>query len=527
MRHAAAPAMAALAAFMLLLAGGALAQSAPPQSAPSLPPAGRPSAPPPPPPVGQSVARAPATPAAPQVVLLEAGSGRLLQLPAPASTVLAAEPAIARVQPASATSLFVVGVAAGRTTVIATAEDGTPVAQYDVTVRPGAFAPATALGATAPRAAGAPAASISPGAIEAAIRSSVRGMQAVRVTAAGPNGFVLNGTVANATDAQRAEAVARAFAGPERDVLNQLEMLSSVQVNVRVRVAEISRQITRELGFNWQAIGQIGSFVVGLRSGASAASVAGAVLGSGLSSGLTGNPSRIGLGGAGRNFDINAIIDALAQDQLISILAEPNLTAQSGETASFLAGGEFPVPVAASAISNAITIEFKQFGVSLAFVPTVLGPDRLNLRVRPEVSELSQQGAISLPLSTGTVTIPALTVRRAETTVELGSGQSFAIAGLLQRNSRQTNAGVSGLGELPVIGALFRSDRFQRDETELVIIVTPYLVRPVSRATQLAAPTDGFRPAIDIDRILYQRQIARGAPLSRLRGQPDAGFILE
>ena len=160
-------------------------------------------------------------------------------------------------------------------------------------------------------------------------------------------------------------------------------------------------------------------------------------------------------------------------------------------------------------------------------MPTVLGPDRLNLRVRPEVSELSQQGAITLPLASGTVTIPALTVRRAETTVELGSGQSFAIAGLLQRNVRQVTSGVSGLGDIPVLGALFRSNRFQRDETELVIIVTPYLVRPVSGPTELVAPTDGFRPAIDIDRVLYQRQLARGVAMPQLRRRPDAGFILE
>jgi pilus assembly protein CpaC len=125
------------------------------------------------------------------------------------------------------------------------------------------------------------------------------------------------------------------------------------------------------------------------------------------------------------------------------------------------------------------------------------------------------------------VTIPALAVRRAETTVELGSGQSFAIAGLLQRNVRQAGSGVAGLGELPILGGLFRSDRFQRNETELVIIVTPYLVRPVSDPSQLAAPNDGFRPATDIDRVLFQRQIARGAPMPQFRSRPDAGFILE
>jgi pilus assembly protein CpaC len=162
-------------------------------------------------------------------------------------------------------------------------------------------------------------------------------------------------------------------------------------------------------------------------------------------------------------------------------------------------------------------------------VPTVLAPDRVNLRIRPEVSELSEQGAISIPLgNTGAVvTIPALSVRRAETTVELGSGQSFAIAGLLQRNSRQTGSGVAGLGEVPVLGALFRSDRFLRNESELVIIVTPYLVRAVSSPGQLVAPNDDFRPATDIERVLFQRQLARGSSAPQLMGRPDAGFILE
>jgi len=220
------------------------------------------------------------------------------------------------------------------------------------------------------------------------------------------------------------------------------------------------------------------------------------------------------------------VIDALAADNLITILAEPNLTAQSGETASFLAGGEFPIPVAGTTANGGVTVtvEFKQFGVSLALVPTVLSPTRLNLRVRPEVSQLSNNGAVSVPVGTNsTLTIPALTVRRAETTVELGSGQSFAIAGLLQRTSTDLTNALPGLGELPVIGALFKSNDFQRGESELVIIVTPYIVQPAPSPDAFRLPTDGFRPATDLDRILYGRQIAPDSG-----GQPvDAGFILK
>jgi pilus assembly protein CpaC len=357
----------------------------------------------------------------------------------------------------------------------------------------------------------------------------MRNVQGVRVSAAGPNGVVLNGTVANAGDAQRVESIARAVAGEDREVVNNLQLLSSIQVNVRVRVAEISRQITRDLGFNWQAFGQIGSFALGLRSGPAATFLPLAVLGgTGTAGGVP--PAIIGAGLTGNRYDINAIVDALAADQLITILAEPNLTAQSGEVASFLAGGEFPIPVAGNSSDSGrdtITVEFKPFGVALAFVPTVLGPERLNLRIRPEVSELSENGAVSLPLAGGVLRIPALAVRRAETTVELGSGQSFAIAGLLSRNINQVSNGVAGLGELPVLGPLFRSERFRRNESELVIIVTPYLVRPVSDPRAFAAPTDGFRPATDIDRLIYHRQIARGAPPQPIRGTPDAGFILE
>ncbi len=468
----------------------------------------------------------PASPAAPRPsapipLTLEAGAGRLVQLPSPALTVMAADPRIARVQPASPTSLFVMAVAAGRTTIIATSEDGTPVAEYDVMVQPGrgSLAPQEGAAAAAPP-------PLSPSAIESLIRRMVRGAQGVRVTATGQNGLLLSGEVPGGAEAQRAEAIARAYAGETRQVINDLSLLSSIQVNVRVRVAEISRQVTRELGFNWQALATDGSnWLLGVRTG-TGGRVIDAITGA-VTATSAAVPGRYGVGYGSSRFDINAVVDALAADQLITILAEPNLTAQSGEVASFLAGGEFPVPVAASQANNAISIEFKQFGVSLAFVPTVLGPDRLNLRVRPEVSELSENGAISLPLASGVVTIPALTVRRAETTVELGSGQSFAIAGLLQRSNFMANSGTAGLADVPVLGALFRSDRFRRNETELVIIVTPYLVRPVSDPRALATPTDSFRPATDLDRILYRRQVARGAPAPQIRTRLDAGFILE
>lgn len=487
------------------------AQGAPARTTPLLPPA---------------ATEPPTRASSPPIALtMEAGVGRLLRLPGPAVTVLAADPRIARVQPASPTSLFLMAVGPGRTTIVATAEDGSQVAEYDVIVEPGRAAARAAAAAAAPEPR-AGAATPGAGAMQAMIRRLLGGAAGVTVTGAGDADFVISGTVPTAADAARVEAIARGMAGADAQVMNHLSVLSSIQVNLRVRVAEISRQVTRDLGFNWQALANDGAnWMVGIRTGGAGA-VASAITGAATS--VVGTaPSRYAVGFNSSRFDINAVIDALAQDQLITILAEPNLTAQSGETASFLAGGEFPVPVSASAVSNAITIEFKQFGVSLAFVPTVLGPDRLNLRVRPEVSELTDNGAISLPLSNGVVRIPALSVRRAETTVELGSGQSFAIAGLLQRTSTAVNTALPGLGEIPVFGTLFRSDSFRRNETELVIIITPYLVRPVSDARVLTSPTDSFRPATDLDRILLRRQIARGAPLPPIVARLDAGFILE
>jgi len=225
---------------------------------------------------------------------------------------------------------------------------------------------------------------------------------------------------------------------------------------------------------------------------------------------------------------ITALIDALDKEGLVKILAEPSLTAVSGETATFLAGGEFPIIIPGSR-DNRFSIEFKEFGVSLAFTPTVLSGKRIVLKVKPEVSQLSTEGAIQF----NGFSIPSLTTRRAQTTVELASGQSFAIAGLLQNNTTQELSKFPGLGDIPVLGSLFRSDRFQRDESELVIIVTPLVVRPVSKRL-LALPTDGLTPPTDTDRYVHVRlyrpnvirrpKAPRAARASGLTG--PVGFVL-
>jgi len=209
------------------------------------------------------------------------------------------------------------------------------------------------------------------------------------------------------------------------------------------------------------------------------------------------------------------VLDALAQEGLVTTLAEPNMTAMNGQTASFLVGGQFPVPTSVSegtgGSAPTIGITYKDFGVKLDFTPTIVDANHLNLKLRPEVSALSTAGAISLPLTaTSSISIPALTVTRAETTLELGSGQSFALAGLLRHDTTQDISKVPALGDIPILGQLFRSDQFNRNETELVIIVTPFLVSPVATAS-LAAPTDGYVPPHDLSRITtddtYRQQL--------------------
>ncbi len=428
-------------------------------------------------------------------VTIDAGTGRVIQLGGQAASVFAADPKVAEVRPASMNSLFVFGIAPGRTTIAALGANGAPVAQYDVTVRPSSF------GATEAR----------------ATISRVMPGRSVRVETL-PNGLALTGEVDTPADADRAMQIARGYVTENQVVENRLSVLASTQVNLHVRIAEMSRNLTRNLGINWSSIGTIG--MIGNFPAVSYSANGLGALACAVSGVITS-----GAGCKGASF--NGLIDALSKDQLVHVLAEPNLTAISGETANFLVGGEFPIPVAQQ--NNSITIEFKQFGVSLAFVPTVYSGGRISMKVRPEVSALSDQGAITMSAGNSTIQVPALTVRRAQTTVELASGESFAIAGLLQNTTKLTGSGLPGLGDVPILGALFRSDGFQKGETELVIIVTPYLVRPVSDPRLLAAPTDGYRAPNDLERILLLRQTGRADPAPRVatRIPGDAGFVMQ
>ncbi|MDZ4365521.1 MAG: type II and III secretion system protein family protein, partial [Afipia sp.] len=232
----------------------------------------------------------------------------------------------------------------------------------------------------------------------------------------------------------------------------------------------------------------------------------------------------------GSDGSIGSAIRALERTGVLRTLAEPNLTAISGESAKFLAGGEFPVPTSRDQNGN-IQLEFKPFGVGLSFTPVVLSEGRISLRISTEVSELSSEGAFLLQgTSSDGVTVPALKVRRAETTLELPSGGSIVMAGLLSDSTRQNIDGVPGAMDMPVLGQLFRSRDYQKNETELVVIVTPYLVDPTSR-NNLVLPTDGFAPASDLDTILMGRLNATygasGAAPSDRALQGPVGFVVD
>jgi pilus assembly protein CpaC len=343
--------------------------------------------------------------------------------------------------------------------------------------------------------------------------------------------IVLTGLVRSDSDADKAVLLAKAAVTRPDQVINMLSIAGKDQVMLKVRIVEMDRQVIKQLGFNWNAvINQAGSTQFSFANAATYA-VNGSLLG-GLISGITRNTTQqpevnvinpvtgqtstvvcttCGIattqttaGSEGLN-QLTAAIQAFEQVGLVRTLAEPNLTAVSGESARFLVGGEFPVPNAESNTGQ-ISITFQPYGVGLGFTPIVLSGGRISLKLSTEVSQLSSQGSFDVATGSGgpTLVVPALTVRRAETTVELPSGGALMIAGLLQNTSQQDLAGIPGVMDTPVLGALFRSRDYQSGETELVVIVTPYLVKPTS-PSDLQTPVDGLQIASDADTILLGR----------------------
>jgi len=413
-----------------------------------------------------------------QDIVLSIGRGQLVTVPGNMSDVFIANEGVADVQVKSRSQLYLFGKSGGETTVYASNSMGDVIWAANVRVGSNIDSVDQMLALAMPDA-------------------------KVNVSTMGTNTILLTGTVAAPEDAAEAERLVQAFTGEGTNVISRLKMATPLQVNLQVKFAEVSRSLVRDLGVNLSSYDASGGFKFGVTQGRSAKIY---TPGAGLAAGdyegenvTIGTSTGVGstLLGNGNLLGMNLLgaLDLAETQGLVTTLSQPNLTALSGETADFLAGGEFPIPQSGGL--GTTTIEYKKYGVSLAYTPTVLANGRISIRVRPEVSELSEQGAVQVD----GFTIPALTVRRAETTIELGSGQSFMIAGLLSNNSNNSIDKAPGLGDVPILGNLFRSTSFRKGETELVIVVTPYLVNPVN-ANDIKLPTDGYRAPNEFQRSL-------------------------
>jgi len=330
--------------------------------------------------------------------------------------------------------------------------------------------------------------------------------------------IMLSGSAPDAATLDKAVVIARQFA-PE--IINTVRVASPQQVMLEVRFVEASRQASRELGVQWNVRNSKMNANIGDRADTlpTAANIT-----AGLLSGASPFGFLLGrIVAGGTNIDV--MINALEQRGLARSLAEPNLTALSGDTASFLAGGEFPIPVSGS--NNAITIEFKRYGIGLAFTPTVLRDGQINLKIEPEVSQFDLNNAVAL--GPGLPPIPALIVRRASTTIELRDGQSFVIGGLLQSTNKGNQQQVPWLGDVPILGALFASRSYQRDETDLAIIVTPRLVHPARPGDPVKTPLDNTVPGNDADFFLAGKAEIPRKELRAAMGAelPYSGHVLD
>jgi pilus assembly protein CpaC len=453
----------------------------------------------------------------------------IVDLPRDARDILVSNPDIADAVIRTSRRIYITGVAVGQSNIIIFDRAGNQVVSLDLVVERDT------------------------GALADLLRRLIPGSD-IKVEIINDN-IALSGSVRNAADARRAQDIANIFANgganssagktqtsgsgssgtgsyavnittasasqkPESQVINLLTIEGEDQVHLKVTVAEVQRNIAKQLGIEMSGDISVGNFSSCNTSGTCSTTgnpygVQGSALGS----------NQLSIGYNDGVSSLSATLKALEQTGMIRTLAEPTLTAISGETASFLAGGEFPVPTGKDQSGN-VTIEFKPFGVALSFTPVVLAEGRISLRVKTEVSELTSEGSVTL----NGLTVSGLKVRRAESTLELPSGGAMVLGGMLQDSIRQTIAKFPGLGDLPILGTLFRSRDFQRNETELVIIITPYLVKPVAPSA-LARPDDGYSTAGDaqanflgdINRV-YGAEGAQ-APVGTYQG--NYGFIIQ
>lgn len=374
---------------------------------------------------------------APQVGVT-VGKSTLLKLPAAAARISIGNPAVADVILLNPTEVYLLGKAIGSTNVILWSKSGRSTV-VDVIV------------------------GMDIAALQGKLQQLLPGEKNIKVASAADS-LVLSGTVTDAVKVDRAVALAEAYGG--KKVVNLLQAGAPQQVMLEVKVAEVSKSLTNKLGAQFNYGTTSGSWTYSLLAGF-----------------LTGAPGVVNAVNAGGLKSLT--LDAAKTDGLVKILAEPTIMAMSGQEGAFLAGGKIYIPVPQSGVGGTtITLEEKEFGVGLKFTPIVLDGGLINLKVTPEVSELGKN------VTVGSQTIPTITTRRAATTVQLHDGQSFAIGGLIKNNITETIAAFPGLGEIPVLGALFRSTEFQNDRTELLFVITPRLVKPLP--PNYALPTDAF-----------------------------------
>jgi pilus assembly protein CpaC len=396
-------------------------------------------------------------------VSLGIGKSIVVDLPRDIKDVLVADPKIANAVVRSSQRAYIIGAAVGQTNIVFFDASGQQIAAYDIAVTRDLNG------------------------LRAALRQIFPNSD-IRIEGVG-DGVVLTGSAANPLEAQQAGDMAVRLAGGADKVVNSISVRSRDQVMLKVTVAEVQRSIIKQLGIDLSANLSYGSTVVSFNN---------------ANPFTANNAPLVNNNGVTTTFgsSVQATLRAMESANVVRTLAEPNLTAISGESATFISGGEFPIPTGVTcqtSTSGTIgqcvqTVSFKKFGISLNFTPVVLTEGRISLRVMTEVSEISTEN--SLQGGTGGTTIPSIKTRRAETTLEIPSGGSMAMAGLIQQQTKQAVNGLPGMMELPVLGSLFRSRDFINNQTELAVIVTPYVVRAVAQK-DLSRPDDGFAAASD------------------------------
>jgi pilus assembly protein CpaC len=424
------------------------------------------------------------------------GKSVVVDLPRDVKDVLVADPKIANAVIRSPQRAYIIGAAVGQTNVVFFDGDGQQLASYDIAVKRDLNG------------------------VRAALRQSLPGIQIEGVG----DSVLLTGSVSSPVEAQQAGEIAARLVGGSEKVVNSIVVRGRDQVMLKVTVAEVRRDVVKQMGIDLSAQLNVGNTTVNFNNtNPFTANNAALVPGNGLGIATGSMPS------------VQAVLRAMEKAGVVKTLAEPNLTAISGESATFISGGEFPIPTGVTCqttggtLQNCIqTVAFKKFGISLNFTPVVLNEGRISLRVMTEVSEVSTEN--SLTGGQNGTTIPSIKTRRAETTLEIPSGGSMAMAGLIQEQTKQAINGLPGLDQLPVLGQLFRSQDFINNQTELMVLVTPYVVRAVAQK-ELSRPDDGFAPASDSQSALLGRinriygVAARVDPVAGMQG--NFGFIID